>query len=317
MQNLFTLHIAALLLFASSHLAVADFSFTEKDGTLQLLDDGKLVTAFRNDYRFPYLYPLPSPSGANIARHWPMEEDAPTEDKGHSHHRGLWLTHGSVNGYDFWTVSRVKGTDITIKSITDKKIENGTASFTADLIWTADGKDLLSETRTQSFSRPSPETFRIDFTSKLTATAETVVLGDTKEGTFAIRTDRTLRVTGKEGKSTLVNSNGDTNAKAWGKRANWAAYSGPDELGKPAVVAIIDHPTSFRHPSHWHAREYGLLAINPFGINDFESKGDKTLGNHTLKQGESITLRYTVIIHHGTLETAKLDDIYHSLPTKP
>jgi hypothetical protein len=71
MQNLFTLHIAALLLFASSHLAVADFSFTEKDGTLQLLDDGKVVTAFRNDYRFPYLYPLPSPSGANIACHWP------------------------------------------------------------------------------------------------------------------------------------------------------------------------------------------------------------------------------------------------------
>ncbi len=292
----------------------AEFSFAEKDGALLVNDDGKLITAFRTDYRVPYLYPLTAPGGANVSRHWPMEEDAKSEDKDHPHHRGLWLSHGDVNGYDFWAGFDKKNASIKLKSISEKEIKDGTASFTTDLVWTAESNDLLQETRSHSISRPDPDTLRIDISSTLTALEDKVVFGDTKEGSFAIRTDRTLRVKGPEAKATLTNSNGETDLDAWGKRANWAAYSGPDETGKPVVIAIIDSPTSFRHPTHWHARDYGLLAANPFGIHDFESKEDKTLGSHTLKKGETLTLKYTVIIHQGTLESAKLNEISASLP---
>ena len=309
--------LAATCALVFSPLTSADFSFTEKDGALQLLEGETLVTAFRTDYRVPYLYPLTAPSGTNIARHWPMENDIPSEDKDHPHHRGLWLSHGAVNGYDFWAGFDKKNASIVLNSITKKEAGADSATFTADLTWTAEDNKLLQETRTHTFSRPDAETLRIDIRSTMTALADEVVFGDTKEGTFAIRTDRTLRVTGKEAKATLTNSNGDTNLDAWGKRANWAAYSGPDEKGEPVVVAIIDNPSSFRHPTHWHARDYGLLAANAFGIHDFESNKDKTVGNHTLKKGETLVFNYTVIIHNGSLESAKLDDFYKSLPTKP
>lgn len=290
-------------------IACAEFSFEEKDGTHSLYDGDKLITAFRTDYRVPYLYPLTSPSGANIARHWPMENDAPTEEKDHPHHRGLWLSHGDVNGYDFWA-GMVGKKDAVIR--TDHVMMNLTktsATLTASLTWLGDGKELLREKRYHTFSRRDPKTLIIDIHSAITAVADQVTFGDTKEGTFAIRTDRTLRVVGKEAKATLTNSNGETNAAAWGKRAKWAAYSGPDELGKPAVVAIIDGAKSFRHPTHWHARDYGLLAANPFGIHDFEKKKDKTLGNHILQKNEVIFLIYQVVIHEGDLESAKLDGV--------
>lgn len=302
-----------LLLSLSVAPLHAEFSFSEKDGMVSVKEGEKVITALRTDYRVPYLYPLIAPDGANIARHWPMENDAPGEEKDHPHHRGLWLSHGDVNGYDFWAGQDGKNASIKLESITDKEIKADSANFTARLIWTVEGSDLLAESRSHSISHPDAKTLRIDITSTLTALQDKVEFGDTKEGTFAIRTDRTLRVTGKQAKATLTNSNGETNSSAWGKRAEWAAYSGPDEKGENEVVAIIDDPSSFRSPTYWHAREYGLLAANPFGIHHFEDKKDLKLGNYTLAKGASLTLKYTVIIHQGSLESANLDGVYKSL----
>jgi hypothetical protein len=244
-----------------------------------------------------------------------MKTDVDGEEQDHPHHRGIWLAHGSINGHDFWADTKKNNPTIRFNSITQQEIKNEIAQLGADLTWIADNNELLKETRNYAFSKPNAETLRIDIHSTLTAIADEVVFGDTKEGTFAIRSDRTLRVKGPTAKSTLTNSEGKTNLNAWGKRANWVAYTGPDELGKPTVVAIIENPNSFRSPTHWHARDYGLLAANPFGINDFEKKKDKTFGNHTLKKSESLSLNYTVIIHQGNLETAKLNEIHDSLKT--
>lgn len=311
-------HFIPILLALAAPLH-AQFVFSEKTSEKDLsveLHHGKdIVTAFRTDHRFPYLYPVHSPSGANVLRNWPMKTDVAGEEQDHPHHRGIWLTHGSVNGHDFWTDRGKNDPTIRFNSITEKQIVKDTAYLKADLTWVAANTELLQESRHYAFSKPNADSLRIDIQSKLTAIADEVVFGDTKEGSFAIRTDRTLRVKGPTAKSTLTNSNGETNLDAWGKRANWAAYTGPDELGKPTVVAIIENPNSFRSPTHWHARDYGLLAANPFGIHDFEKKKDKTLGNHTLKKSESITLSYTVIIHQGTLETAKLKETFDSLKT--
>jgi len=305
--------VVATLIALATCKAAPEFRFVEKNGTHFLYDGETLITAFRTDYRVPYLFPLTSPSGANIARNWPMEDDATTEEKDHPHHRGLWFSHGDVNGFDFWAgMVGKKDAVIRTDTIYPQKMKTS-ASIIAKLTWLGDGKELLRETRSQEFTRPDLKTLRINFTSTLVALADEVTFGDTKEGTFAIRTDRTLRVKGREAKATLTNSNGETNASVWGKRAEWAAYSGPDELGQPVVVAIIDNPGSFRHPTHWHARDYGLLAANPFGVHDFEKKKDKTLGNYVLRKDMIIKFIYTIIIHHGLLESANLEAIHASL----
>ena len=47
----------------------------------------------------PYLHPLRSASGRIVTRRYPMETVA-GETHDHPHHRGLWFSHGDLNGYD-------------------------------------------------------------------------------------------------------------------------------------------------------------------------------------------------------------------------
>ena len=71
--------------------------------------------------------------------------------------------------------------------------------------------------------------------------------------------------------------------------------------GKTVGIAILNHPDSFRFPTTWHVRTYGLFAANPFGWKDF---GRTERGDYTLPAGESIRFAYRVILHKG--DTASL-----------
>jgi hypothetical protein len=71
-------------------------------------------------------------------------------------------------------------------------------------------------------------------------------------------------------------------------------------------VAILDHPSNVTYPSYWHARGYGLFAVNPLGLNVF-SNGKASL-NYTLLKGETITFRYRTIIADRDLTKVELDE---------
>ena len=45
----------------------------------------------------------------------------------------------------------------------------------------------------------------------------------------------------------------------------------PDSAGTPQVVTLMDHPSNLRHPTWWHARDYGFMAANPFGRAAFHA----------------------------------------------
>ena len=298
----------APLFFAAVLPAAADFHTEHTDTSLKVFDGETLITEYRTNSRVPYLDPLLSPGGACLTRHWPMREDAPTEEKDHPHHRAFWLSHGDVNGFDFWAWKGAGDPKIEHRGFSDSKAGGNSASFTVDLAWTAGGQTHLLEKRTYSFTKSDSDSLEIQVASLLTAAEVDVTFGDTKEGFIALRMDRSLRLKGPEAKGHIVNSEGLADMACWGKRANWVAFTGPDETGQPAVVALMDHPSNLRHPTWWHARDYGLLAANPFGIHDFEGKPDKTLGNQILKKGDSLTFRYLVVLHHGSVDSAKLAD---------
>ncbi len=298
------------IFLASSAPVWAELKLEESAGSMKVLDDGKLLSEYRTDWKVPYVYPLTSPSGAIISRHWPTDPGIPEEDKDHPHHRSLWMGHGLVNGADFWSFKDEKNARIIHHGFSGKEAKDGVVSFTADLEWNAEGKKLLTEKRTFTFSEPDKETLVIGIRSELLA-EEDVVFGDTKEGMIGFRMDRTLRLKGKQAKSHIVDSNGLTDNDTWGKRANWVAYTGPDEKGEPVVAAFLDHPASFRYPTYWHVRDYGLVAANPFGVHDFEGKKDqKDLGSHSLKKGGTLSFRYAIVIHHGDIKSAGLDKIW-------
>lgn len=102
-----------------------------------------------------------------------------------------------------------------------------------------------------------------------------------------------------------LNSQGERDADVWGKAARWVGYWGPID-GTVMGVAMLDHPANLRHPTRWHARDYGLLAANPFGLHDF-TKAPKGSGDHVIPADGSLTLRYLIVLHRGDTETAGID----------
>lgn len=296
-----------LILLLGSSLAHAQFSVKSTDGKVTITSGDTLVTEYRTDSKVPYLYPMSAPGGTNLSRHWPMADDAKGEEKDHPHHRSFWLSHGSVNGYDFWAWTGNKDARIVHQSTDPVVAKDNKVSFTVHLAWNGDKKTLLEEKRTYVIEDLDENTRVFDTTSILKATDQDVVFGDTKEGFFAFRVDRTLRLAGPTAKGGILDSHGRKNADCWGKKSAWVTFYGPDDQGKPAVITMFEHPSNFRHETWWHARDYGLLAANPFGIHDFEGKKDKTLGNHTLKKGEHMTFRYRLVLHRGDLDPKKIE----------
>jgi hypothetical protein len=262
----------------------------------------------------PYCWPVIAPTGDPITRAFPMEK-VEGEKQDHPHQRSLWFTHGSVNGVDFWAETDKSGRQVHRKF---DAVEGGPkmGHIRAVNDWmTPDGKKVCEDTRDLRFYVPqgdSAESPRVvDFDITIRATEGPVTFGDTKEGMFGVRVATSMDVDQKDksvrgGK--ITNSRGETDAKTWGKPAEWVDYSGPVN-GKMVGVTIMNHPSSFRHPTHWHVRTYGLFAANPFGLHDFYA--DKTKdGSHTIAKGESITFRYRLIFHSGDADAAKPADAY-------
>ena len=79
--------------------------------------------------------------------------------------------------------------------------------------------------------------------------------------------------------------------------------------GKTAGVAILNHPSSFRYPTYWHVRTYGLFAANPFGLHNFIGKEHD--GSHAMEKGDSFTLRYRVIFHRGDVKAARIQEAFN------
>ena len=111
----------------------------------------------------------------------------------------------------------------------------------------------------------------------------------------------------------ITNAEGLTDGPAWGQPSPWVDYVGPVN-GKTLGIAILNHPSSFRYPTTWHVRDYGLFAANPFGWHDF---GMKTPGDHTIPAGESIRFAYRLILHKGDTASANLPAAYAGYAKPP
>jgi Methane oxygenase PmoA len=150
-----------------------------------------------------------------------------------------------------------------------------------------------------------PELRIVDLDITLKA-REQVVLGDTKEGAFAIRLADAL--TEKSGSGKMVNDRGQQGmANVWGKRFSWVDYSGSID-GEKLGVAIFDNPSNPGYPSRWHARDYGLFALNPWGQHAFEPAIPEA---HTLLDGgASLRFRWRVVIHQGDTASAHIAELY-------
>jgi hypothetical protein len=286
--------------------------------------DGKPFTDFYigPEVAKPYLHPLRAADGTIVTRGYPMIPDVPGETHDHPHHRGLWFTHGDVNGYDFWGneesqqgANKGKG-KVVLERVSKVTSGKKSGTITATFAWKIPGGETpLIETRTMTFYS-DPVMRQIDFDATLSPQQE-VKFGDTKEGMFAIRVAAPLeeeqpkniaepKRTGK-----LVNAQNKQGEKnVWGKRSEWVDYYGQIN-GKTVGIAIMDHPSNPRTPTYWHARAYGLFANNIFGLHDFENDKSRD-GSLTIRPGQPLRFRYRVLIHPGDVNQAGIRDAYQA-----
>ena len=249
--------------------------------------DGELFLTCRIGEENPSLYPIYAADGRLAVRAFPFGHNA-GEARDHPHHRSCWFAHGDVDGHDFWHDKRCQ---IRVREHT---IGGETIWWSAD--WIApNGEKIATEARTMRFSGRG-DTRKIEFDFTLTPEAESMRFGDTKEGTFAIRVAPSIRLKGERARGRIENAEGALDGDCWGKRSPWVLYEGPVD-GRLVRLRVSDHPENPRHPTWWHARDYGLFAANPFGRSDFE-RGSEAMPMVVTKTNP-LRLRYTLDVETG------------------
>jgi hypothetical protein len=287
---------------------------TEEPKTLEITIDGKPFTTyhFADDFKRPFVRPFFWPvllaDGTQITSDQTQAAPGKNGKIDHPHHRSIWVGLGDVNGADHWDFMA----NPQPKQRHVKFARVGADSFEEELDW--ESKDtksiILHELRTVRALAFADGSRGIDLTSKFTAVNGDVTIGDTKEAGLAA-----VRVNGQipEHKDTLtlINSKGEKGEKAvWGKPADWVDESGTID-GKTYGVAIFDDPKNPRFPTTWHAREYGLVAPNAFGLHEFDKKKNpEHAGDFKIANGQSETFHFRIVFHAGDAEAAKVAEKY-------
>jgi hypothetical protein len=324
--------LLGLFAFAGAAAQKKDVKFVadDKNKKVDVLIGGKLFTSYiyPDDLDKPVLYPVYTAKGTVVTRGFPRDP-RPGERVDHPHHVGIWLNYGDVNGLDFWNNSYAIPADKKDQygSIRQQKIvkaENGKDKGTLSVLanWVdSKGNVLLVEETTFVFSGTG-DLRTIDRTTKLTAQQAKVTFKDNKEGMMGMRLDRSFEepatkpevFTDASGNPTAVpvlnndgvngvyrNSHGLEKGEVWGKRADWVSLSAKKNE-EPITVAMVDNKKNPGYPAHWHARTYGLFAINNLGSKVYVPTDEES--QYTVDPGKSMTFRHRILISSGSF----LDD---------
>ena len=329
--------ITILLLMPLVALDAAEVSVAELLDRIEVKIDGQIFTQWRHkEWAAPFLYPVIGPNGENVTRHFPIKEGMPGEEQDHPWHRSIRFSHSDVNGFNFWWSPGKEKTG-HLAEVKLERIGKVASGKTGEVVlwnqWLGDGKLVLREKVRLAFTPLEHHQVLMDYDVELQAVDGPVVFGDKRDGGLLVRVAGTMKVEdekGNPGAGSILNSRGDKNANAWGKRAEWADYSGPDASGKKVGIAMFDHPANLRFPTHWHARTYGLMTANRFGTDHFKgnygdhkavictpSKGANCAacashsGDYTLAAGASINLRHRFYFHHGDPQSAQVAARYN------
>jgi hypothetical protein len=293
--------------------------------------DGAPFTSYlwQTNQRKPVLFPLIAPDGTTVTRGYPFAP-LPGERTDHPHHAGLWFNYGNANGFDFWNNSdaikpadRAKYGTITHDKILSTKSGRNSGELATQSTWIAgdaaagNTKPILSQTTRYVFSKLTigdHAARAIDMIITLKAITP-VTFNDDKEGLLGIRvahflesaTEKGGTFTDANGVSTKVDSTSNAGASGvyrtsagitgdavWSTRGDWCVLTGQTAGNKTESIAILSHPANPGSPPFWHARGYGLFAVNPLGAHIFDPKAP--LLNFTLAQGASATFKYRVLI---------------------
>lgn len=270
-------------------------SFVQKENQVDVLIHDQPFTSllYPDSLEKPVLFPVFAPDQQLVTRGFPLAPRAgdPTD---HPHHIGIWLNFENLNQLDFWNNSYAipakdkahYGRIVTRQVKLGKGGKRGVLVYQAD--WVAPSGERIVTEKTELIFSGDNRMRRIDRITKLTA-AQDAFFKDAKDGLLGFRVDKELQLPTAD----YLNSEGLRGDSVWSKRARWCRLSA--RMGKDTVaIVILDHPENIGYPSYWHARGYGLFAVNPLGAAIFSQEKDRR--DLHLKKGESVRFHYTILI---------------------
>ncbi len=283
----------------------------QTDSSIALLNRDRVVWQFNfgQDTRKPYFHPVALLDGTALTCLSPSD---------HPWHRSLWFSWKMLNGVNYWEEDPKTGlpdgrTEVVHVKVTPNK-DNSAAIFMDLSYHTPDGPVILTERRSIAVSAPdSGGSYMIDWQGTFTAGNQDVLLqGGTAGGGYAGMSARISQTTGdwklidSEGREDLPG--GFTAKNTHGQKARWMDFSMVDAAtGRAGGLAILQHPSSFRYPTYWHnvmdeKVPFGYFSPAPLWAEPF-----------TLPAGQSLMLRYRILIHPGRKTKEQLDTTWKAL----
>jgi hypothetical protein len=282
-----------------------DYKWQQSDSSVALLNHHRTVWQFNygKDTRKPYFHPVALSDGTVLTCLSPRD---------HPWHRALWFSWKMLNGVNYWEEDPKTGLpDGRTEVVEAKVIPNQDYSATillAITYHTPDRPPLLTEKRKITVSAPDRHgRYRIDWEGVFTAGQQDVLLqGGTAGGGYAgmsvriSQTTRDWRLIDSEGRVDLPG--GHVAKNTHGQKARWMDFSVVDtatnEIGG---IAILQHPSTFRYPTHWHNVMDDTI---PFG---YFSPAPLWAEPYTLAAGKTLKVRYRILVHPGRGAKGQLD----------
>lgn len=250
--------------------------------------------SYRWDKSKPYIHPLNTLSGNTLSLLCPYD---------HVWHLGLFFSWKYVNGVNVWEeeadcgCARQTGMEVTAR-------EDG-VTLRSRNEWVTAAEEVLLDERRSVHAGVADGFYSLDFDMIFSSPQPRILLDRTdpeilKYGGYSGLAFRPVR--SMYDNAVVENSNGQLGMETDGAGAKWIRYAGkldgvnPDTTGG---IALLDHPENPRYPSPFYSRD----STRPFG---FICTSFIFHEPYEIKNGESLRLRYRVVVHDGEMESAAI-----------
>jgi type 1 glutamine amidotransferase len=281
-------------------------SWRKDESSLALLNYSRVVWAlhYGRETAKPYFDPLGLIDGVSLV--WNSPPD-------HPWHHGLWFSWKGINGVNYWEEDGGTGRAEGLTEVVSAKVstrDDFSARVELDLAYhQPDEPPVLRETRIMNISAPDEQGgYTIDWRGTFQAANQDLLLqGGTAGGGYA---GLSARIAGDTRDWRLMDGDGredvpgaDPLAKnLHGQHARWMDLSLVHVgSGQAAGLAILEHPTSLRHPTQWHCVLEDKIPFGYFSPSPLWSEP------YTLKAGGKFVLAYQVVVHPQRLSGAELE----------
>ncbi len=248
---------------------------------------------FAENEKYPYFYPVNGPTGFGVTS---------MRNSLYPHHSSLFFGCDRVNGGNYWQQGLDRG---QIRTLRAEIVESGEDKVVIlnECIWTRPGAEApIKDSRVLTITAPSKEVFLIDFEVTWDMLMDVEIL-KTNHSFFSGRMAHDLTVNAG---GVMTNAEGDMGEKGdsgtFGKRSPWMDCYGTRN-GVVEGMAIMQHPSNPWYPSPWFTRDYGFFSPTPM----YWPEDDKST---KFKKGDSLKLKYRVVVHSGDTESAKIGELF-------